>query len=120
MTQHNTSLDTPLIALSAVGFTVSPDAAIGALFGALFFWAMNPDMKADVKFPLLLASFGAGYAFGVPWGPGGWEMACAVSGATLGHVVFDSLRSTVKFGTPVPAWLKEVLNLLPWRRGSQE
>lgn len=102
------------------GLTISPDAAIGALFGAMFFWAMNPDVELSKRLMLLLASFGAGYSMALPWGPGGWEMAAAVIGAALAHAVLDSFRTAIVDGSNIPPWLNELLGILPWRGGPKK
>lgn len=99
------------------GLTLSPDAAIGALFGAMFFWAMNPEVDLKKKLVLLLASFGAGYGLALPWGPGGWEMTAGMVGAALAHTVLDSFRTTIKDREAMPLWLTELLGSLPWRGG---
>lgn len=112
-------LEAPLVALVGFGLTLSPDAAMGALFGGMFFWALNPDMQTSTKLLLLIASLGAGYSLGLPLGPGRWEMAAAAFGAALVYVAIDSLRATIVSGASVPIWLKELLNLLPWRGGSK-
>lgn len=124
MAQPDYGVAAPLLGWTGMGITMSPDAAIGAVFGGCLFWAMNPEIKATTKVPLLVGSLGAGYAFGLPMGDGGWAMAFSLVGATLGYAALESIRYTMKPGVEVPPWLnwaRDVLSsLTPWRGGSNK
>lgn len=113
--QNNINADTLVAAPFLLGLTVSPDAAIGALFGSMFFWAMNPSLEVGNKAVLLLASFGAGYSLALPWGPGGWEMFAGVFGSSLVHTALEAFQGTIRAGGAMPVWLKELISILPWK-----
>lgn len=113
--QNNLNAEALIAAPILLGLTVSADAAMGALFGSMFFWAMNPGLDFGNRAVLLTASFGAGYSIALPWGPGGWEMFAGVIGSSLVHAALDSLRGSIRAGGSIPPWLKDLINALPWR-----
>lgn len=124
MSQPDYGVVTPLLAWTGLGISISPDAALGAVFGGFLFWAMNPEMAAKTKIPLLVGSLGAGYGLGLPMEGSGWSMAFSVLGATLGYAALESVRYTMKPGMDVAPWMiwaKDVIsNLTPWRGGSNK
>lgn len=115
MTEANfTWLSLGLLLLSAV----QPEAAAGAVFGAMFFWSLSPEIPIVTRFWLAIASVGFGYGTGLPAArsDSGWAWFYAGLGASLAHVVLVSVRSMVKKDGAVPPWLRSLLDLLPWTK----
>lgn len=121
MTEANfTWLGLGLLLLNAV----QPEAAAGAVFGAMFFWSLSPEIPIRTRLWLAIASIGIGYGTGLPAtrSDSGWAWIYAGAGAALAHVVIASARSMVLKDGPMPQWLRSILDALPWTktRGGEE
>lgn len=115
MTETNfTWLALGLLLLNAV----QPEPAAGAVFGAMFFWALSPEIPIRSRMLLAVGSIGLGYGTGLPSvkSDSGWAWVFAALGASLGHVVLASIRSMVKKDGAWPQWLVSVVDLLPWTK----
>lgn len=97
---------------------MNPESAAGAVFGGMFFWAFNPQMRPRMRFLLVIASIGAGYGMSLPaarsteWAAWAWGVACLC--AALIHVALESMRQMITTGSPLPPWLKEIVSSLPF------
>lgn len=115
MTEANlTWLGLALLLLNAL----QPEAAAGAVFGAMFFWSLSPEIPLRTRFWLAIASIGIGYGAGLPAtrSDSGWAWIYAGVGASLAHVVIASVRSMVQRDGPMPLWLRSMLDALPWTK----
>lgn len=97
-----------------------PESAAGAVFGGMFFWALNPEIKPKVRFWLTVASVGLGYGMALPaarsvdWQA--WAWTFAAFSAALVHVMLVSMRATIVTGSPLPPWMTAIRDSLPWRK----
>lgn len=103
---------------------VHPEAAAGAVFGGMFFWALSAKLPLFMRFWLAVASIGLGYGMALPAArsDNGWAWIIAGLGASLIHVIIVAFRSMVETGSPVPPWFKDILGAipLPWRKNQGE
>lgn len=102
-----------------------PQAAMGASFGCFFFLAFPDRGGVGRKILLLVFSWGIGYATGTgvavspDWG--GYAMASAVVCSALASAVFGVVNLMIRNDGPMPKWLDNVLNRIPFlRRHSDE
>lgn len=107
-------------------FAVHPHAAIGAAFGCCFFLA-TPWAAGGIPWwrRLLLAvfSYGLGYASGAylfSLGDPNGAMMTAAGVSALAATVFAGLNRVAEAGSPLPAWLSDILDRVPFlKRGGR-
>lgn len=103
---------------------VHPEAAAGAVFGGMFFWALSAKLAIFTRFWLSLASIGLGYGMALPAvkSDNGWAWIIAGLGASLIHVIIVAFRSMIDTGSPLPPWFKDILASVPvpWRKNQGE
>lgn len=99
---------------------VHAESAAGAVFGGMFFWALNPEIPPRARFWLMLASVGAGYGLALPAARSAewyaWSWTFAGFGSALVHVMLVSMRATIQTGSPLPPWMTAVKDYLPWNK----
>lgn len=101
-------------------FVVHPHAAIGAAIGCCFFLAVPwgaGQLEWWRRLLLCMFSYGMGYAtgaylFGVGDPNGAMMTSSAVS--ALAAVVFSTIRRTGDGDGPLPAWLGDILDRVPF------
>lgn len=91
---------------------VDPQAAAGALFGAMFYLSMPHDKTPLNRVLSVIACIGLGYAAGISKIGEGYEMLVAAVGSGIGIAVLTSVRKVVL------EQILDILKLLPllWRR----
>lgn len=117
----HTETNLTLWGLLVVGLgAIHPEAAAGAICGGFFFWSLSPEIPVVTRLGLLLGSVGLGYGMALPLAVsgGGWAWIVAGVGASMVHVVIVALRSMVVTGSPWPAWLRDIVDIIPfpWRK----
>lgn len=91
---------------------VEPQAAAGALFGAMFYLSMPHDKTPLNRVLSVLSAIGLGYAAGISKIGEGYEMLVAIFGSGIGVALLTSLRRVV---------IEQIIDILkllplPWRR----
>lgn len=108
-----------LMLISLFGW-LHPESAAGAVFGGMFFWGLNPEIKPSTRLLFLVASVGVGYGMSLPaarspeWAS--WAWLLAGFSTVLVHVMIVSMRAVVTTGSALPPWMTAIIDALPWRR----
>lgn len=108
-------------------FVVHPHAAIGAAFGCCFFLAVpwgGGNLTWWRRLLLSVFSLGIGYASGAyAFGLGDPNGAMMASGgvSALAATAFAGLHRVAEAGSPLPAWLADILDRVPFlKRGERK
>lgn len=101
---------------------INPEAAAGAVCGGLFFWSLSPEIPVYKRFWLAVASIGLGYGMALPSvrSDSGYAWVIAGFGASLVHVVIVAVLAMVKQNSPIPHWMRELIDALPWTKTREE
>ena len=115
-------------AVVTAGYQIHPYAAVGAAFGCCFYLATPSAMKSWRRMLYGLFSWGIGYGAGAyffdvdqPRSVGALMTPAAVS--ALAAVVFGALHRVADSNSPLPPWLVDILDRVPFfkkRGGSSD
>lgn len=104
------------------GMAIHPYAAAGAAFGCCFYLASPLSVQSWRRVLLAVFSWGLGYSCGAymfamnePRSIGAMMVAASVS--ALAAVVFSGLYKVAESNGPLPAWLSNILDRVPFLKG---